>query len=79
MKLRKVKALVNEKGLDDFGYSGHTFQVDQLIKDKIYTQTDTTYWEESMKNRIFFVDDNGCCRYIDEMIKNGKVEEIFDL
>jgi hypothetical protein len=78
MKLRKIKALINEEGLDDFGYSGHTFTVDQLIKDKIYTQADTTYYEERVRNHVFFIDDNGCARDIEEMIKNKKVVEIFD-
>lgn len=78
MKLRKFRALVNEKGLDDFGFSGHTFKVDQLIKDKIYTQADQSNYDEHGRNSPpFFVDDNGCSRDISSMLKSGKIEEVF--
>lgn len=75
MELIKVRALVNESGLDDFGASGLTFTVHQLIAGKIYTQTDTKYWDErAKKSAPFFVDDNGCSRNITSMISSGKVE-----
>lgn len=79
MALRNFKALVSEKGRDDFGASGMTFEVDQLIKDKIYTQIDTTYWDAHAKaSPPFIVDDNGCSRNIKDMISSGKLQEIFD-
>jgi len=78
MKLRKFKSLINKKGLDDFGASGITFEVDQLVKGKIYTQADeTNYCEVSYKREPFFVDDNGCSRDIKHCIKNNIVEELF--
>lgn len=77
MELRKFKALVNEKGLDDFGASGLTFEVDQLVKDKIYTQADQRFYDERGRNsKPFFVDDNGCSRDIDRSIKEGIVIEV---
>lgn len=80
MKLRKFKALVNEKGLDDIGMSGLTFEVDQLVKGKIYTQADQRFYDEhGRKSKPFFIDDNGCSRDIECMIKNGKVKEIVDI
>lgn len=79
MKLRKFKALVNEKGLDDFGASGMTFEVDQLIKDKIYVQADQRFYDEIGRNsKPFFVDGNGCSRDIDRSIKEGIVIEVFE-
>ena len=79
MKLRKFKALVSEKGLDDFGASGITFEVDQLVKGKIYTQADQRFYDERGRNsKPFFVDDNGCSRDIERSIKEGIVIEVFD-
>lgn len=77
MILRKFKALVSEKGLDDFGASGMTFEVDQLVKGKIYTQADQRFYDERGRNSApFFVDDNGCSRDIASMLKSGKIVEI---
>lgn len=79
MKLRKFKALVSEKGLDDFGASGLTFEVDQLIEGKIYKQANQSEYDKMSQNLPpFFVDDNGCSRDIKYMLKEGKVIEIFD-
>lgn len=79
MELRKFRALVNEKGLDDFGFSGITFEVDQLQKDKIYTQADQRFYDEHGRNsKPFFVDDNGCSIDIENALKNRIVEEIFE-
>lgn len=79
MKLRKFRALVNEKGKDDLGFSGITFEVDQLIEGNIYLEQDTTYWDQHAKNSPpFFVDDNGCSRNIKDSLKEGIIEEIFD-
>lgn len=79
VKLRKFRALVNEKGLDDGGVASFTFEVDQLIKGDIYIQADQRYYDEhGRKSKPFFVDDNGCSRDIEHMIQTGKVEEIFD-
>lgn len=73
--LIKVRALVDETGLDDFGASGLTFPVQQLIKGKIYEQADTKYWTKDAKNSPpFFVDDNGCSRDIARLVKYGIVE-----
>jgi hypothetical protein len=77
MKLRKFRALVGEKGLDDFGESGLTFKVDQLVKGKVYTQADLTRYGLS-GTADFFVDSNGCSRDINYMINSGKIEEIFE-
>lgn len=77
MKLRKFKALVSEKGKDDFGASGIVFEVDQLIKGNIYEQADErNYCEVSYKRQPFFVDDNGCSRDIEEMLKSNKIIEL---
>lgn len=79
MKLRKFRALINETGLDDLGFSGKVFKVDQLIRDKIYTQADQrNYDEHGRRSKSFFVDDNGCSRNIDEMLESGKIEEVFE-
>ena len=78
MKLRKFKALVSETGLDDFGLSGDTFVVEQLVIGDIYTQADQTYYDENGRNSApFFVDDNGCSRDIKQMLREGKVIEVF--
>lgn len=78
MKLRKFKALINETGLDDFGASGMVFEVDQLIKDKVYTQADQRFYDEHGRNKKpFFVDDNGCSRDIENALKEGIVIEVF--
>ena len=78
MKLRKFKALVGETGLDDLGLSGDTFEVDQLVIGDIYTQADQTYYDENGRNSApFFVDDNGCSRDIKQMLREGKVIEVF--
>lgn len=77
MKLRKFRALVDEKGLDDLGESGIVFKVDQLIKGKVYTQADERNYEKvSYKRKPFFVDDNGCSRNIEFCLKEGIIEEI---
>lgn len=77
IKLRKFRALINEKGLDDGGGASFTFEVDQLIKDKIYTQEDQRNYDERGRNsKPFFVDDNGCSRDIELSIKQGIVEEV---
>jgi len=77
MKLRKFKSLVNEKGRDDIGMSGMTFEVDQLVKGRIYTQADESkYCEVSYKREPFFVDDNGCSRNIKDMLRENKIIEL---
>jgi hypothetical protein len=77
--MRKFKALVSETGLDDFGASGMTFRVDQLVKGRIYTQEDTTNWDAAAKRSApFFVDDNGCSRNIERSLKEGIIEEVFE-
>jgi len=76
--MRKFKALKSEKGRDDFGTSGITFEADQLIEGKIYTQQDTKYWDKQAKcSAPFFVDDNGCSRNIDDCLKEGIIVEVF--
>jgi hypothetical protein len=76
--MRKFKALKIEKGRDDFGASGITFEVDQLIEGKIYIQQDTKYWDEHAKRSApFFVDDNGCSRDISDCLKKGIIIEMF--
>lgn len=78
-KLRKFKSLINEKGRDDFGASGMTFEVDELIKDKIYIQADQSRYDAHGRNSApFFVDDNGCSRNIQHMLDKGYIEEIFE-
>jgi len=78
MKLRKFKALVGETGLDDFGLSGETFVVDQLVVGDIYEQADQRYYDENGRHSApFFVDDNGCSRDIKQMLREGKVIEVF--
>ena len=77
IKLRKFRALINEKGLDDGGVASFTFEVDQLIKGKIYTQADQRNYDEHGRNsKPFFVDDNGCSRDIERSIKQGIIEEV---
>lgn len=77
--MRKFRALVDETGMDDFGASGMTFQVDQLVKDRVYEEQDTTHWDERAKNSApFFVDDNGCSRNIKRSLEDGVIEEIFE-
>lgn len=44
--LRRLRALVNEKGLDDFGASGLTFEVDQLVAGSVYTQADERFYDK---------------------------------
>lgn len=78
MKLRKFKSLISQKGIDDGGVASFTFEVDQLLKGKIYTQADQRFYDEQSRNsKPFFVDDNGCSRDIEYMLKNGFVEEVF--
>jgi len=78
--MRKFRALKSEKGRDDFGASGITFEVDQLIEGNVYTEQDTKHWDERAKRSApFFVDSNGCSRNIADCIKNGIIVEIFDL
>jgi hypothetical protein len=78
MKLRKFKAVVNEKGLCDFGASGRTLEANHLIEGKIYKQADQRFYDETGRNsKPFFVDDNGCSRDIEQLIKKGIIEEIF--
>jgi hypothetical protein len=77
--MRKFKALKGEKGMDDFGASGMTFEVDQLVEGKIYKQQDTEYWDDRAKRSApFFVDDNGCSRDIADCIKKGIIVEVFE-
>lgn len=78
IKLRKFRALVNLIGLDDFGMSGSTFKVDQLIKGKVYIQADQRFYDARGRNSApFFVDDNGCSNDITRAVEQGKVEEVF--
>ena len=79
MKLRKFKSLISKKGLDDFGASGLTFEVDQLVKDKIYIEADRSVYDESGRNSApFFVDDNGCSVDIAKALKENIVIEVFE-
>ena len=75
-KFRKFRALISERGLDDFGASGLTFEVDQLIKGKIYIEEDQTFYDRL--SLPFFVDDNGCARDIKHMLETKQVEEVFE-
>jgi 5'-nucleotidase len=78
-RLRQLKSLINEKGRDDFGASGMTFEVDQLIKDKVYEEADRSKYDAHGRNKKpFFVDDNGCSRDIQFMLDKGYIEEIFE-
>lgn len=78
IKLRKFRALVNEMGVDDGGDYSFTFGVDQLVKGRIYTQADQRNYDENGRNsKPFFVDDNGCSRDIEDMLREGVVEEVF--
>jgi len=80
MKLRRFKVLVSEKGLDDFGASGSTFLVDQLVEGKIYEQADQSRYDENGRNaQPFFVDDNGCSRNIKQLLRLGKIIEVFEV
>jgi hypothetical protein len=36
--------------IDDYGFSGMTFEVDQLIKGKIYTQADQRFYDNHGRN-----------------------------
>jgi len=77
--LRKFRALVDETGLDDIGFSGMTFVVQELKRGKIYTQADQRYYDEAGRTSApFFVDDNGCSRDIADMLKSGKIEEVYE-
>lgn len=77
MGLRKFISLVNERGLDDIGFSGLTIEVDQLVKGKVYTQADQSLYDERGRNsKPFFIDDNGCSRDIELSLKNGIIEEL---
>ncbi len=77
MKLRKFKALVSEKGKDDFGFSCITFEVDQLVEGRVYEQADQSKYDEmGKKSKPFFVDDNGCSRDIGLCIKKGIIIEV---
>lgn len=79
INLRKFRALVSEKGTDDGGQFSFTFTVDQLIKGKLYIQADQRFYDEIGKNaKPFFVDDNGCSRDIEQSIKDGIIEEVFE-
>lgn len=78
MKLRKFRALINEKGLDDGGVASFTFEVDNLVKGRIYTQADERqYCKVDYVRKPFFVDDNGCSRDIEKSIKKGIIEEVY--
>ncbi len=78
-RLRQFRSLINEKGLDDVGFSGITFEVDQLIKGNIYEEADRRNYDSHGRNsKPFFVDDNGCSRDIRFMLDKGYVEEIFE-
>lgn len=58
---RQFEALVDEYGLDDFGASGMTFQVQSLKKGKIYYEEDPRYISGHQKGVV--IDDNGCWWY----------------
>jgi hypothetical protein len=49
-----------------------------LIKGKVYTQADLQNYERVSKRTpaSFFVDDNGCSRDIEELLKEKKIVEI---
>ncbi len=78
-KLRKFECLVNEKGLEDGGQFSFVFEVDSLVKGKIYTQADQRFYDENTKNsEPFIVDGSGCSRDIEFMLKTKKIKEIFE-
>lgn len=78
-RLRQFKSLINEKGLDDFGASGMTFEVDEMVMGRVYIQADQSRYDEmGRRSAPFFVDDNGCSRDIAYMLKQGYIEEIFE-
>lgn len=79
MEMRKFKALISEKGRDDYGVASGTFEVYQLVKDKVYIQADERFYDKALyKRKPFFVDDNGCSRNISTLLKECKIVEIFD-
>lgn len=69
--------MVDAKGLDDGGVASFTFEVDQLVKGKIYTQADQRWYDEhGQKSAPFFVDDNGCSNDIEWALAAKIVEEV---
>ena len=56
--LRTFVALIDEFGLDDFGSSGGTFEVQSLKKGEIYTEADPRYIDGHESGVV--IDDNSC-------------------
>lgn len=56
--MRKFEALIDEFGLDDIGMSGETFQVQSLMKGKIYKEQNPTSIDGHREGVI--IDDNSC-------------------
>ncbi len=67
---RLFASRVSRKGLDDFGASGITFEVDSLVFGKIYEQEDPRRYGQDLDSKPFLVNDNGCTRYIDHKDNN---------
>ncbi len=55
---RKFEAKIDEWGLDDFGYSGATFEVQSLKKGKIYYEQNPDYIDPHDSGVV--IDDNSC-------------------
>lgn len=55
---RRFRGRFSEKGLDDGGVASFVFQVDQLVKDKIYYEQDPVSLERNPVGVV--IDDNGC-------------------
>lgn len=76
MKLRKFICLKSESGRDDFGFSGLTFDTVALVKGRIYTEVDREENVTFANTSPCIIDADGCCRNIDQLIKDGKIEEV---
>lgn len=74
-KPRKFIALKDEFGLDDLGYSGITFKVQSLRKDKIYLEHNPEFLSNKEKGVI--IDDNGCWWHYGTTGFNERFKEIY--
>lgn len=75
-KLRKFRALITEMGYDDIGMSGMVFETEAFIKGKIYTEADRNKYSGGYSQKPFIVDHTACTRYIDDLLKDGIMEEL---
>lgn len=75
-KPRKFIALKDEFSLDDLGFSGITFEVQSLKKDKIYLESNPEYL--SVKERGVVIDDNGCWWHYGTDSFNKRFKEIYE-